>query len=45
MNIEVVSSPMAFRAAEASAKWKKGLEEQQHKQELEKASQQAKPKL
>jgi hypothetical protein len=45
MIIGVVSVPFAARAGEATMKWKKDIAEGQHKQELEKAKQQDKPKL
>jgi hypothetical protein len=45
LDIEVVNSPLAARSALASAKWKKDAADAQHKQDLEKAGQQAKPKL
>jgi hypothetical protein len=45
MMIGVVSVPFATRAGEATMKWKKDIAEGQHKQELEKAKQQEKPKL
>ena len=45
MMIGVVSLPFARRAGEATMKWKQDIAEGQHKQELEKAKQQEKPKL
>ena len=45
MIIGVVSLPFARRAREATMKWKQEIAEGQHKQELEKAKQQEKPKL
>jgi hypothetical protein len=45
MMIGVVSLPFARRAGEATLKWKQDIAEGQHKQELEKAKQQEKPKL
>jgi len=45
LDIEVVSKPMSAHSALATAKWKKDIAEGQHKQDLEKAAQQAKPKL
>jgi hypothetical protein len=45
MMIGVVSLPFARRAGEATMKWKQEIAEGQHKQELEKAKQQVKPKL
>jgi hypothetical protein len=36
---------MAARSALASAKWKKDMDDAQHKQDLERAGQQAKPKF
>jgi hypothetical protein len=43
--IGIVSVPFARRAGEATMKWKQDIAEGQHKQELEKAKQQEKPKL
>ena len=45
MIIDIVSLPFARRAGEATMKWKQEIAEGQHKQELEKAKQQEKPKL
>ncbi len=45
MIVGVVSLPFARRAGEATVKWKQDIAEGQHKQELEKAKQQEKPKL
>jgi hypothetical protein len=45
MQIVSLSFPLALRASEATLKWKKDIAEGQHKQELEKAKQQEKPKL
>jgi hypothetical protein len=45
MMIGVVSLPFARRAGEATMKWKQDIAEGKHKQELEKAKQQEKPKL
>lgn len=45
MQVGIVSLPFARRAGEATMKWKKEVVEGQHKQELEKAKQQEKPKL
>ena len=45
MQIVSMSYPFALRASEATLKWKKDIAEGQHKQELEKAKQQDKPKL
>ena len=43
--VGIVSLPYARRAGEATLKWKQDIAEGQHKQELEKAKQQEKPKL
>jgi hypothetical protein len=45
MQIVSISRPLALRASEVSMKWKKELAEGQHRQDLEKAKQQEKPKL
>ncbi len=45
MRMVTVSFPLALAASEATSKWKKGIVEGQHKQDLEKAKQQEKPKL
>jgi len=45
MRVVAVSLPLAVRAAEATSKWKKDIAEGQHKQDIEKAKQQEKPKL
>jgi hypothetical protein len=45
MQSVIVSLPFARRAGEATMKWKEDLAAGQHKQELEKAKQQEKPKL
>ena len=45
MMISVVSLPYARRAGEATMKWKQDIAEGKHKQEIEKAKQQEKPKL
>lgn len=45
MQVGIVSLPFARRAGEATMKWKQEIAEGQHKQELEKAKQQEKPKL
>lgn len=45
MIIDIVSLPFARRAGEATMKWKQEIAEGQHKQELEKAKRQEKPKL
>jgi hypothetical protein len=45
MMIGVVSLPFARRAGEATMKWKQDIAEGQHKQEIEKAKRQEKPKL
>ena len=45
MRVVAVSLPLAFRASEATLKWKKDIAEGQHKQDIEKAKQQEKPKL
>ena len=45
MRMVTVSFPLALVASEATLKWKKGIAEGQHKQDLEKAKQQEKPKL
>jgi len=45
MMISVISLPYARRAGEATMKWKQDIAEGKHKQELEKAKQQEKPKL
>ncbi len=45
MIVRMVSLPFARRAGEATMKWKQDIAEGQHKQELEKAKQQEKPKL
>jgi hypothetical protein len=45
MRVVAVSLPLALRASEATSKWKKDIAEGQHKQDVEKAKQQEKPKL
>lgn len=45
MQVDIVSLPFARRAGEATMKWKQDIAEGQHKQDLEKAKQQEKPKL
>jgi len=45
MRMSVMSFPLALAASEATLKWKKDIAEGQHKQDLEKAKQQDKPKL
>jgi hypothetical protein len=45
MMVGIVGLPFARRAGEATMKWKQEIAEGQHKQELEKAKQQDKPKL
>jgi len=45
MRVAAVSLPLALRASEATSKWKKDIAEGQHKQDIEKAKQQEKPKL
>ena len=45
MRVVAVSLPLALRAVEATSKWKKDIAEGQHKQDIEKAKQQEKPKL
>lgn len=45
MQVGIVSLPFARRAGEATMKWKQEIAEGKHKQELEKAKQQEKPKL
>jgi hypothetical protein len=45
MRVVAVSLPLALHAAEATSKWKKDMAEGQHKQDIEKAKQQEKPKL
>jgi hypothetical protein len=45
MRMVTMSFPIALRASEATLKWKKDIASGQHKQELEKAKQQDKPKL
>jgi hypothetical protein len=45
MRVVAVSLPLALRASEATSKWKKDIAEGQHRQDLEKAKQQEKPKL
>jgi hypothetical protein len=45
MRVVAVSLPLAFRASEATLKWKTDIAEGQHKQDIEKANQQEKPKL
>jgi hypothetical protein len=45
MNILVVSLPLGSRAGHATMKWKQDIAEGQHRQEIEKAQQQEKPKL
>jgi hypothetical protein len=45
MRVVAVSMSLALRAAEATSKWKKDIAEGQHKQDIEKATQQEKPKL
>lgn len=43
--VGIVSLPFARRAGEATMKWKQEIAEGQHKQEIERAKQQEKPKL
>ncbi len=43
--VGIVSLPFARRAGEATMKWKQDIAEGKHKQEIEKAKQQEKPKL
>jgi hypothetical protein len=45
MLLEVVSMPFVLQASEATLKWKKDIAAGQHRQDLEKAKQQEKPKL
>ena len=45
MRMITVSLPFAVRAIENTMKWKQGIAEDQHKQDIEKAKQQGKPKL
>ena len=45
MRVAAVSMALALRAAEATSKWKKDIAEGKHKQDIEKAKQQDKPKL
>ena len=45
MAVYIVSLPMGARAGEATLKWKQDIAEGKHKQDLEKAKQQEKPKL
>lgn len=45
MRIVTMSFPLALRASEATSKWKKDIAEGKHKQDIEKAKQQEKPKL
>ena len=45
MQIGIVSLPFARRAGETTMKWKQDIAEGQHRQEIEKAKQQDKPKL
>ena len=45
MIVSIVSLPFAARAGEATMKWKQEIAEGQHRQDLEKAKQQEKPKL
>jgi hypothetical protein len=45
MMVVAVSVPMGARAGEVTGKWKEEIAQGQHKQELEKAKQQEKPKL
>jgi len=45
MFLEVVSMPFVLQASEATLKWKKDIAAGQHRQDLEKAKQQEKPKL
>jgi hypothetical protein len=40
-----VSMPFVLQASEATLKWKKDIAAGQHKQDLDKAKQQEKPKL
>ena len=45
MSMSVMSYPLALRASEATLKWKKDIAAGQHKQDIDKAKQQEKPKL
>ena len=45
MLLEMVSMPFVLQASEATLKWKKDIAAGQHKQDIEKAKQQEKPKL
>ena len=45
MRVVAASLPIALHASEATSKWKKDIAEGQHKQDIEKAKQQEKPKL
>ena len=45
MAIYIHSLPMGARAGEATLKWKQDIAEGQHKQDIDKAKQQEKPKL
>ena len=45
MRMVTMSFPLALRASEATLKWKKDIAAGQHRQDIEKAKQQEKPKL
>ena len=45
MRVAAVSLALALHASEATSKWKKDIAEGQHRQDIEKANQQEKPKL
>ncbi|MEP6601709.1 MAG: hypothetical protein ABJB49_07830 [Nitrospirota bacterium] len=45
MMVTIVNVPFALRAGDATVKWKNDIAEGKHKQEIEKAKQQEKPKL
>jgi hypothetical protein len=45
MRMSLMSFPLALRASEATSRWKKDIAAGQHKQDLDKAKQQEKPKL
>jgi hypothetical protein len=45
MRMVTMSFPLALRASEATSKWKKDIAAGQHRQDIEKAKQQEKPKL
>lgn len=45
MYVSIVSLPMGSRAGNATLQWKNDIAEGKHKQDIEKAKQQEKPKL